>query len=219
MDRAFAEADHVVSIVVDNRRIAPVAIEPRAVLAIPDPLGDGLTLWVAAQSPFRLRAPLARLLGLPENRMRVVTPDVGGAFGAKNNLYREYVVAAWSALHLNRPLLGQRVHDVLMVVNRLKNDGHKIHIVGVQGAGSDADADVDNSDPLSRQPIPGSLLTKLNPLKSLDTEGRKDFAKRYRALQEFLDNPVDRLAVMDSQGIQATVNFATLKNPNNGEAL
>ena len=58
--------------------------------------------------------------------------------------------------------------------------------------------------------IPGSLLTRLNPLKDLDAEGRKDFAKRYRALQEHLDNPTDRLQVMDSQGIEACVNFATL---------
>jgi carbon-monoxide dehydrogenase large subunit len=104
VERAFAEADQVVSLTIDNHRLAPVAIEPRAVLAVPDPLGDGLTVWVAAQSPFRLRAPLARLLGLAENRVRVVTPDVGGAFGAKNNLYREYVVAGWCALRLNRPV-------------------------------------------------------------------------------------------------------------------
>ena len=104
VDSAFAAADHVVSVTIDNHRIAPVAIEPRAILAVPDPLGDGLTLWVAAQSPFRLRAPLARVLGLAENRVRVVTPDVGGAFGAKNNLYREYVVASWCALQLHRPV-------------------------------------------------------------------------------------------------------------------
>jgi len=104
VDAAFAAADHIAAVTIDNRPLAPTAIEPRAVLAVPDPLGDGLTLWVAAQSPFRLRAPLARLLGLAENRVRVVTPDVGGAFGAKNNLYREYVVAAWCALKLNRPV-------------------------------------------------------------------------------------------------------------------
>ena len=104
VERAFAEADAVVSLVVDNHRLAPVAIEPRAAIAVPDPLGDGLALFVAAQSPFRLRAPIARLLGLPENRLRVVTPDVGGAFGAKNNLYREYVVAGWCALRLQRPV-------------------------------------------------------------------------------------------------------------------
>jgi predicted TIM-barrel fold metal-dependent hydrolase len=58
--------------------------------------------------------------------------------------------------------------------------------------------------------IPGSLLTRLNPLKELDAEGRKEFAKRYRALQEQLDNPADRLTVMDAQGIQCAINYATL---------
>ncbi len=58
--------------------------------------------------------------------------------------------------------------------------------------------------------IPGSLLTKLNPLRELDAEGRREFAARYRELQEHLDNPSDRLAVMDSQRIEAAVNFAAL---------
>jgi carbon-monoxide dehydrogenase large subunit len=104
VESAFEGADQVVSLNIDNQRLAPVAIEPRAAIAVPDPMGDGLTLYVAAQSPFRLRAPIARVLGLPENRLRVVTPDVGGAFGAKNNLYREYAVAGWCALRLNRPV-------------------------------------------------------------------------------------------------------------------
>jgi len=60
------------------------------------------------------------------------------------------------------------------------------------------------------QVVPGSLLSKLNPLKGLDAEGRRQFAQRYRELQEHLDNPSDRLTVMDSQGIQAAVNFAAL---------
>jgi predicted TIM-barrel fold metal-dependent hydrolase len=58
--------------------------------------------------------------------------------------------------------------------------------------------------------IPGSLLNKLNPLRNLDAEGRKAFAERYRALQERLDNPADRLEVMDSQGIECAVNYATV---------
>jgi predicted TIM-barrel fold metal-dependent hydrolase len=60
------------------------------------------------------------------------------------------------------------------------------------------------------QVIPGSLLTRLNPLKELDAEGRKEFARKYREMQAQLDNPADRLAVMDAQGIEAAVNFATL---------
>src|SRR5262249_57846688 len=58
--------------------------------------------------------------------------------------------------------------------------------------------------------IPGSLLTGLNPLKELDAEGRREFARKYREMQEQLDNPADRLTVMDAQGIEATVNFAAL---------
>ena len=82
--------------------------------------------------------------------------------------------------------------------------------VGVKGAGAEADIGGQRGPNRGAAPIPGSLLTKLNPLKSLDAEGRREFAEKYRALQEFLDNPDDRLAVMDSQGIEATVNFATL---------
>src|ERR1700722_9245454 len=82
--------------------------------------------------------------------------------------------------------------------------------LGVKGAGADADPGGNGAPNRGAAPIPGSLLTKLNPLKSLDAAGRREFAEKYRALQEFLDNPDDRLAVMDSQGIEATVNFATL---------
>ena len=72
--------------------------------------------------------------------------------------------------------------------------------IGVKDSGSSDEGQV----------IPGSLLNRLNPLKDLDAEGRKEFAKKYRAMQEQLDNPADRLTVMDSQGIEAAVNFATL---------
>jgi predicted TIM-barrel fold metal-dependent hydrolase len=75
--------------------------------------------------------------------------------------------------------------------------------IGLKGAGVDGDNDRDIS-----KVIPGSLLNRLNPLRSLDAEGRKDFVKHYRALQPLLDNPADRVSVMDDQGIEATINFA-----------
>ena len=80
--------------------------------------------------------------------------------------------------------------------------------VGVKDSGS--------SDDEGGQVIPGSLLNRLNPLKDLDAEGRKEFAQKYRAMQEQLDNPADRLTVMDSQGIQCAVNFATLPGHRGG---
>lgn len=70
--------------------------------------------------------------------------------------------------------------------------------------------DLGASEEMGGQVIPGSLLTRLNPLKELDAEGRKEFARRYRELQPQLDNPADRLAVMDSQGIQCAVNYAAI---------
>jgi predicted TIM-barrel fold metal-dependent hydrolase len=74
--------------------------------------------------------------------------------------------------------------------------------IGLRGAGNDeGDRDV-------RNVIPGSLLNRLNPLKGLDAEGRRAFVKRYRALQPHLDNPADRLSVLDDQGIEATINYA-----------
>ncbi len=75
--------------------------------------------------------------------------------------------------------------------------------IGLKGAGLDGPSDRDTT-----QVIPGSLLNRLNPLRSLDDAGRRDFVKRYRALQAKYDNPADRVTVMDSQGIEATVNYA-----------
>lgn len=104
VDAAFAAADHVTRLRVFSPRVASVTMEPRVILCVPDPLGDGLTIYLATQSPFRLRADLARVIGLPENRVRVVAPNVGGAFGTKNSVYREDAVAAYMALQLGRPV-------------------------------------------------------------------------------------------------------------------
>jgi len=104
VEAAFEAADHVVSVSIHSPRLAGAAIEPRGIVVAPDPMGDGLTVWVSAQSPFRLRTPLSRVLGIAENRIRVITPDVGGAFGVKNNVYREYAIAALLALRLRRPI-------------------------------------------------------------------------------------------------------------------
>src|SRR3970282_138227 len=64
-------------------------MEPRSVLATFDASTEELTLWVSCQAPFRVRAEVARLLDLPESRVRVIAPDVGGCFGVKTGPYRE----------------------------------------------------------------------------------------------------------------------------------
>ncbi len=103
----------------------------------------------------------------------------------------------WETLYAGRPM---RMPPKSFQVT-FSND--QLAEVGVKGAGGEGASDRD-----IRNVIPGSLLNRLNPLKGLDAEGRKDFVKRYRALQPFLDNPADRLSVMDDQGIEATINYA-----------
>ena len=102
--RALASSARVVSLRVVQQRLAGVAMEPRSVLADFDPSTEELTLWVSCQAPFRIRAEVARLLDLPESRVRVIAPDVGGGFGVKSGPYREEVLLAWLARRLARPL-------------------------------------------------------------------------------------------------------------------
>ena len=104
IERAFAEADHVFKMHIASPRQVAVAIEPRGVAASPDPMGQGLTVWLSTQSPHRSRADLANTLGFPENKIRLIAPDVGGGFGSKGPLYREDVLACHLALKLRKPV-------------------------------------------------------------------------------------------------------------------
>jgi aerobic carbon-monoxide dehydrogenase large subunit len=114
VDQAFDEADAVARFKVVNQRVAPIALEPRGVVAVPEDQADGLTVWISSQSPHGARADLAESLRFPENQIRVIAPDVGGGFGAKGVVYREYVLAAHLALKLLRPIkwIATRSEDV-----------------------------------------------------------------------------------------------------------
>jgi carbon-monoxide dehydrogenase large subunit len=90
-----------IDVTLDNQRLAPMAIEPLAIVAEPDGEG-GLTVWCGHQAPHRLKGQLSRLLGI--DRVRVIVPDVGGAFGMKGMLFPEYVVVAACALQTGRPV-------------------------------------------------------------------------------------------------------------------
>src|SRR5262249_60255274 len=80
-DRAFREAAHRVSVTVQQQRLCGVPMEPRGTLARWDPDAGELTMWTSTQAPFRIRASLARMLGLDEARVRLIAPDVGGRVG------------------------------------------------------------------------------------------------------------------------------------------
>jgi carbon-monoxide dehydrogenase large subunit len=102
--RAVAGAATVVSLRVSQQLLSAVAMEPRSVLAAFDSSTEELTLWVSCQAPFRIRAEVARILEMPESRVRVIAPDVGGGFGVKTGPYREEVLLGWLARRLGRPV-------------------------------------------------------------------------------------------------------------------
>ncbi len=85
-------------------RLVAAPIEPRGCVAAHDPEHDVLTLWCSAQDPHRPLAHLSAALGLPRERLRVVVPEVGGAFGSKGSLAPEHAVAALLALRTGRPV-------------------------------------------------------------------------------------------------------------------
>lgn len=104
IDQAFKAADKIVKIDLVNQRVAPSPMEPRAVLASYDPGTDYLTVWMSNQQPFDTRFALADVLHMPENKIRVIAPDVGGAFGAKCYLYPEDVLVCMASIDLGRPV-------------------------------------------------------------------------------------------------------------------
>ena len=104
-DAVFAGAARVVKERMVNNRLVPVAIEPRAAIASYEPGTDQLTLWVTSQNPHVHRLIMgAFVLGVPEHRFRVISPDVGGGFGSKIHVYSEECTLAWATRALGRPI-------------------------------------------------------------------------------------------------------------------
>ncbi len=103
-DGAFARAHRVVKQRMVNQRLAGIPLEPRAVLAAPDPLTGGIVVWDTHQAPHMLRNDLAAALGLAQNMVRVIAPEVGGGFGVKFGLYPEDATLATIAHRYRIPV-------------------------------------------------------------------------------------------------------------------
>ena len=97
VESAFEAADHIASVRIVNSRLAPFPLEPRTVVAWWDAARQRLEVRASSQAPHRFRADVARVLGLPKDKVRVKTPDVGGAFGMKASAYPEELATCWLA--------------------------------------------------------------------------------------------------------------------------
>ena len=104
-DAAFARAPHIFREQLFIERSCGSPIETRGVLAVYDARQGTMTVWDATQAPLTIKYGLANMLGLPEIKVEVIAPDVGGGFGTKIMLfYPEEVLVPWAALQLQRPV-------------------------------------------------------------------------------------------------------------------
>jgi carbon-monoxide dehydrogenase large subunit len=107
VEDAFKKAAYTVSERYVQQRLIPMAMEPRAIAAIPQPFGGDITLYSATQVPHILKVMTALTLGIPEHQLRVVAPSVGGGFGSKLDVYAEELLCVGLARKHNAPVLGR----------------------------------------------------------------------------------------------------------------
>lgn len=129
VEGVFASASRIVAQRFHMPRLAAAPIEPRGAVASYDPGTDRLTVWCSAQDPHRPLAQLSHALRRPDDRIRVIVPDVGGAFGSKGAVPVEVILAAWLAMRVGRP--------VKWVEDRRENLA-----ASYQGRGMDAEVEI-----------------------------------------------------------------------------
>ena len=104
-DKAIGEAAHVTEITLRNNRLAPNPMEPRATLGIYDSAEDHYTCYTTSQNPHVARLVMSAFYNVaPENKLRVIAPDVGGGFGSKIYIYPEEIVCLWASKKTGVPV-------------------------------------------------------------------------------------------------------------------
>jgi carbon-monoxide dehydrogenase large subunit len=119
IDEAFRRADRVIKHQLYHQRLTPMPIEPRGVIASYHPGEGSLTIWTSTQIPHLLRTLLPGMIGVAENKLRIVAPEVGGGFGAKLNVYAEEALVGHLAMRLGAP--------VKWIESRRENAASTIH--------------------------------------------------------------------------------------------
>lgn len=119
LDAAFQKADRVLKLRMVHQRLTPMAIEPRGCVASYHSGEGTLTLWTSTQIPHLIRTLLPAMINVPENKIRIVAPEVGGGFGSKLNLYAEEALCSHLAMRLGAP--------VKWIESRRENASSTIH--------------------------------------------------------------------------------------------
>lgn len=149
----------VIDLTVENQRVAPLSLEARAILV--EPVDGGLTVFCGHQAPHRLRSALAEVFGLDPGAVRVIVPFVGGAFGAKSQVYPEYVAVAAAALALKRPVRWIEDRAEAFTAATHGRGQHTRLRLGLDGDGHFLALDVDIVGDAGAYPHTGSFLPQL----------------------------------------------------------
>ena len=121
-DAAFKAAMHVVELRVVNNRLAPVAMEPRVAIGRYDPVDDTYVLHSSSQNPHGVRMEMSHIFHVPENRIRVISPDVGGGFGLKGGTFPDDALVLWAARKVARPVKWTATRSESMLTDHAGRD-------------------------------------------------------------------------------------------------
>ena len=125
VDTAFASAHHVTEMVLDSNRVAGSPMEPRSYVSVCDPISGDITLYATSQTPHYLRRWLAAYtLFIPEHKIRVVSPDVGGGFGLKVHYAVEIPTIVWASQLIGRPVKWTATRSELLMSDAQARDHH-----------------------------------------------------------------------------------------------
>jgi len=152
-DAALDAADNVVELDLEINRVIPTALEPRAAVARYRSSEDALDVALSTQKPHGMQGDLSQTLGVPDHRIRVRAPDVGGGFGAKLFPYTGYLLAGWCAMRVERPVkwVAPRTEDFLSMIHA------RHHLVHAE-AGVDDDGRLRGFRAETTAPVGGFLV-------------------------------------------------------------
>lgn len=136
VEAAMLAAAKIVELNLHNTRLSANPIEPRAYLCDYDPVGDRYTLYATTQQPHYLRRWLSRYtLHIPEHKLRIISPDVGGGFGVKGNFAVEVSTVVWAAQLLQRPVKWTATRSEAFVSDAQARDHDTVARMGFDGDG------------------------------------------------------------------------------------
>ncbi|QGR20423.1 glyceraldehyde dehydrogenase subunit alpha [Stygiolobus azoricus] len=123
VENAFKNADKVIPVEITNNRLIPSPMEPRGIIARYE--GGFLTVWYSTQVPHTARSEFSRIFGIPSSKIRVIMPDIGGAFGSKVNILPEDVSVIASAIKLGRPVRWTATRSEEMLASEARHNTFK----------------------------------------------------------------------------------------------